>query len=123
MKLVYIRVGTGLLFIIWAVLHIMYGLSIIRFHSLALIGSFFIIDSALSIVAAIFIILNITVMFIPVLVYSWINYILLTESRAFPAPVLGYRIPVINSSVIIVVIIDAVLISLVTALWILTRRH
>ncbi|WP_291998910.1 hypothetical protein [Caldivirga sp.] len=121
MRLVYLRVIIGVLFIVWAILHIIYGLSII--HFLALIGLFFIVDAILSVVAAVLVLLNIMVMFIPVLVYSWINYILLTGSRIFPAPVLGYRIPVIDPLVIIVAIIDIALIFLVTALWILTRRH
>ncbi|MGC9226200.1 hypothetical protein [Caldivirga sp.] len=100
-----------------------YGLSILKFPALAGVGLFFIIDAILAIVAAAVILLNVSIMFIPVLVYSWVNYILLTESRVFPAPVLGVVIPVIDPSVILVFIIDVILISLVTVLWVLSRRR
>jgi hypothetical protein len=123
MKLIYIRVVTAIIFLIWAGLHMIYGLSILKFPALAGVGLFFIIDAILAVVAAAVILLNVSIMFIPVLVYSWVNYILLTESRVFPAPVLGVVIPVIDPSVILVFIIDVILISLVTVLWVLSRRR
>jgi hypothetical protein len=122
MKSVYLRLPAAVLFLVWAVLHMIYGVGIVSIPQLRVVSGFFIADAVLAIIAAVLVLLNVVVMFIPILVYSWFNYLLLTESRAFPAPVLGYAIPIIDPTVIAVMILDVVIIMLVTALCVVGRR-
>lgn len=122
MKSIYLRLPAAVLFIAWAVLHMIYGIDIASIPQLRVIGGFFIADAVLAIIAAVLVLLNVVVMFIPILIYSWINYLLLTESRVFPAPVLGHAIPVIDPTVIAVMILDVVIIILVTALCVVGKR-
>jgi len=122
MKSVYLRLPAAVLFLVWAVLHMIYGVGIVSIPQLRVVGGFFIADAVLAIIAAVLVLLNVVVMFIPILVYSWFNYLLLTESRAFPAPVLGYAIPINDPTVIAVMILDVVIIMLVTALCVVGRR-
>lgn len=115
-----LRVISGALLIVWAVIHLYLSTSLVKL--LPIVGYFFIIDSILAIVGAIILFINLRILYLPLLVYNWINYLLLTESRVFPAPILGKPLPVINVYVIEVIIIDIILIALTTVTWIGSRR-
>ncbi|WP_216604171.1 hypothetical protein, partial [Acidianus sp. RZ1] len=99
---------TGVLFILWAGIHIYLANQILRV--LSTVGYFFLADSILALIAAMIVIVGIRTLYIPVIIYTWINYLLLTESRIFPAPVLGFSLPVYNEYVYIVFGIDIILI-------------
>ncbi len=115
-----LRVICGALLVVWAAIHLYLSTSLIKL--LPVVGYFFIIDSILAIVGAIILFINLRILYLPLLVYNWINYLLITESRVFPAPVLGEPLPAINAYVIAVIIIDIVLIILTTIIWIGSRR-
>ncbi|AWR95591.1 hypothetical protein [Acidianus brierleyi] len=115
-----LRVISGALLIVWAAIHLYLSASLVKL--LPIVGYFFIIDSILAIVGAIILFINLRILYLPLLVYNWINYLLVTESRVFPAPILGKPLPVINVYVIAVIIIDIILIALTTVTWIGSRR-
>ncbi|ABW02302.1 hypothetical protein [Caldivirga maquilingensis] len=115
-----VRVISGVLFLVWAGIHLFISIPLVRL--LPVVGYFFIIDAILAIITAVLLLVGVRVMYIPILVYSWINYLLLTESRVFPAPVLGYPLPTINPVIIAVIVIDIIIIILVTVTWLGSRR-
>ncbi|ARM74680.1 hypothetical protein [Acidianus manzaensis] len=115
-----IRIIGGIVFLAWAGIHLYLSTSLLKL--LPVVGEFFIFDSILAIIAAALLIINFKMLYLPILVYSWINYILITESRVFPAPVLGYSLPVVNAYVIAALILDVIAIILVTLIWIGSRR-
>jgi len=55
-------------------------------------------------------------LYTPALVFALVNYLLLTESRVYPAPVLGKPLPAVNSYVIFTFGLDILLIVVLTAL-------
>ncbi|AWR98069.1 hypothetical protein DFR86_11340 [Acidianus sulfidivorans JP7] len=115
-----IRIISGVVFLAWAGIHLYLSSSLLKV--LPLVGGFFIFDSILALVAAILLFINFKILYLPILVYSWINYLLLTESRVFPAPVLGYSLPQVNAYVIAALILDVLAIIFVTVTWIGSRR-
>ncbi len=115
------RVGGGILSIAWAGIHTILGLDLMRIMSLAVVGYFFLIDAVLSIVIAIILLIGFKPLFIPALAFWWANYLLLTESRVFPAPVLGFPLHTYNPYVVVAFILDILLIIIVTALCIHRR--
>jgi hypothetical protein len=115
-----LRLISGILLIGWAIIHLYLSTSLIKL--LPVVGYFFIIDSVLALIGAAILFINFKILYLPLLVYNWINYLLITESRVFPAPVLGKPLPVINIYVILAMIIDVILIILITVIWIGSRR-
>lgn len=115
-----VRIVTGVIFLIWAIIH--FYLSTLLLKHLPLVGGFFIFDAILAVIAAIFLFINLKILYLPILAYSMINYLLLTESRVFPAPVLGHPLPTINVYVITVIVLDILAIILTTVAWIASRR-
>ncbi|BCU66668.1 hypothetical protein HS7_01050 [Sulfolobales archaeon HS-7] len=109
-----------ILLIVWAILHFILAISYL--NSSPVLGDFFIFDSLLAIIAAVVVYLDVRLLYIPVIVYSWINYLLLAESRYFPAPVLGYPLRVIGSFAVATFAIDVALIVLTLLIWLASRR-
>jgi len=116
-----LRLVTGVIMLVWAGLHLNLGLTLARHHLLPTLEYFFFADAALVIVGAVIFFLNLTSLLLPVLVLNWANYILLTESRVFPAPVIGRVLPV-NSTVVLVFWMDVAIIVLSTLTWFFYRR-
>ncbi|AWR98579.1 hypothetical protein [Metallosphaera hakonensis] len=114
-----VRYLGGALSVLWAILHLY--LSVGLLSRLPLVGQFFIADSILALIAAAVLIGGIRIMFLPTVVFYWINYLLLTESRIFPAPVLGHPLPAFNVYVYESLALDAILI-IVTTLVYITRK-
>lgn len=115
-----IRIVTGIIFLIWAAIHFYLSTKLLAF--LPMVGGFFIFDSILAVIAAAFLFINFRALFLPILAYSMINYLLITESRVFPAPFLGHPLPTINVYVIVTIILDILAITLTTVTWIASRR-
>jgi len=108
------RIFGGVLLLAWAALHFFLGSALLR--HLPLVGQFFFVDAVLAIVGAVMIFIGIRWLYTPALVFALVNYLLLTESRVYPAPVLGKPLPAINSYVIFTFGLDILLIVVLTAL-------
>ncbi|BBD72373.1 hypothetical protein HS1genome_0762 [Sulfodiicoccus acidiphilus] len=113
------RIVTSALLVIWAGIHFTLGEGLLA--RLPLVGEFFFVDSVIAIVGAIVLIAGLRVLYLPVLVYAWINYLLLTESRILPAPILGEPLPAINEYVIGTFVLDIVIIVLATMAWLTSK--
>ena len=113
------RVAGGVLLLVWAGLHFFLGSALLR--PLPLVGKFFFVDAVLAVIGAATIIIGIRWLYIPTLVFALANYLLLTESRVDPAPVLGRPLPAINSYVIFAFGLDILLIVVLT-LMLLSKK-
>ncbi|BDC17539.1 hypothetical protein [Acidianus sp. HS-5] len=108
----------GVLSFIWAYDHIpLYNLSFLPYG----IRAFFVIDSVISILAGVVMILlfklaYIKILYILNLVYWWINYLLLTLTRVLPAPLIGKPLPNTGGPALIAFILDILLIIVSTVI-------
>jgi hypothetical protein len=109
-----LRIFGGVLLLAWAASHFFLGSALLR--HLPLVGQFFFVDAVLAIVGAVMIFIGIRWLYTPALVFALVNYLLLTESRVYPAPVLGKPLPAVNSYVIFTFGLDILLIVVLTAL-------
>ncbi|MEM0064539.1 MAG: hypothetical protein QXR57_08555 [Metallosphaera sp.] len=114
-----LRYVGGILMIVWAILHFFLSTSLLK--RLPIVGEFFIVDSVLMIIGGIILIVGVTSLYIPTLVLNWANYLLLTESRIYPAPVLGIPLPAINQYVIGTFILDIIIIIVTTVVYVTKR--
>ncbi|BBL46458.1 hypothetical protein MJ1HA_0557 [Metallosphaera sedula] len=110
----------GVLMVVWSVIHFFLSTELLK--RLPLVGEFFIIDAVLMIVGAVVLFVGFRLLYLPVLVLDWANYLLLTESRIYPAPVLGFPLPAINSYVIGTFILDVIIVILTTLAYITARK-
>ncbi|WP_248547272.1 hypothetical protein [Metallosphaera sedula] len=106
--------------VVWSVIHFFLSTELLK--RLPLVGEFFIIDAVLMIVGAVVLFVGFRLLYLPVLVLDWANYLLLTESRIYPAPVLGFPLPAINSYVIGTFILDVIIVILTTLAYITARK-
>ncbi|WP_246263763.1 hypothetical protein [Metallosphaera tengchongensis] len=102
----------GALMVIWAIIHFYLSTTLIKF--LPLVSYFFILDAVLFLVGGAILLIGLRLLYIPTLILTWINYLLLTESRIYPAPILGKPLPAINSFVLGTFVLDIILIVVVT---------
>ncbi|QKR01050.1 hypothetical protein GWK48_06830 [Metallosphaera tengchongensis] len=98
--------------VIWAIIHFYLSTTLIKF--LPLVSYFFILDAVLFLVGGAILLIGLRLLYIPTLILTWINYLLLTESRIYPAPILGKPLPAINSFVLGTFVLDIILIVVVT---------
>ncbi|MCG3109045.1 hypothetical protein L3N51_01335 [Metallosphaera sp. J1] len=110
----------GALMVIWAIIHFFLSTELLK--RLPLVGEFFIVDSVLMIIGAVVLFVGFRLLYLPVLVLDWANYLLLTESRIYPAPVLGFPLPAINSYVIGTFVLDIVTVIVVTLVYITVKK-
>ncbi|MEM4079645.1 hypothetical protein [Metallosphaera sp.] len=115
-----LRYFGGVLMVVWSVIHFFLSTELLK--RLPLVGEFFIIDAVLMIVGAVVLIVGFRLLYLPVLVLNWANYLLLTESRIYPAPVLGFPLPAINSYVIGTFVLDIIIVILTTLAYITARK-
>ncbi|BCU66707.1 hypothetical protein HS7_01440 [Sulfolobales archaeon HS-7] len=113
-----LRYVTAVLFVAWAAIHLYLYSDLIKI--LPIVAYFFVIDAILSLIGAVVFIIGLRILYIPSLIFSWANYLLLTESRVYPAPFLGFPLPAINVYVISTLIIDVLLIIIITIIEIIT---
>ncbi|BFH74095.1 hypothetical protein SJAV_20390 [Sulfurisphaera javensis] len=115
---------TGILSFAWSADHFpLYNLSFLPFG----IRIFFVLDSVLSIVAGILFILSfrlftIKIIYLLEVVYWWINYLLLTLTRVFPAPLIGKPLPTTTGPALIAFVLDILLIILSTVFYLMIRE-
>lgn len=108
------RIFSGVALVVWGILHLFLAESLLRL--LPIVGQFFIADSLLAFVGSVVLLLGLRIFYLPTFVFALINYLLLTESRVYPAPVLGRPLPAVNSLVILTFALDVVMIVLLTGL-------
>ncbi|AAK42815.1 hypothetical protein SULI_02600 [Saccharolobus solfataricus] len=87
------------------------------------IRAFFLFDSILAIIAGILFILSfrlftLKIIYLLEVIYWWINYLLLTLTRVFPAPLIGRPLPVTTGPALIAFVLDIILIILSTTIYI-----
>jgi hypothetical protein len=115
-----IRSVIAVLSFIWAGIHLY--LFDLQIRAFPLLAYFFLFVAILAIISGIVVILEFKTLMLPSLVFWWINYLLLTESRVLPAPVIGHPLPLINIYIISVFGLDILIIILLTASLIISRR-
>lgn len=120
-----IGIVSGILSFAWAADHLpLYGLTFLPLP----IRIFFVLDSIISIIAGILFILSFRIFTIKIIyllevIYWWINYLLLTTTRIFPAPIVGRPLPATTGPALIAFILDILLIILSTTLYILINSR
>ncbi|AWS00536.1 hypothetical protein DFR87_03895 [Metallosphaera hakonensis JCM 8857 = DSM 7519] len=102
--------------ILWSGIHLFLAKELLKV--LPVVGEFFVIDAVLVIIGALVMFMGFRLLYIPVLVLNWANYLLLAESRIFPAPVLGFPLPAINSFVVGTFFLDIIIIAVNTVVFV-----
>ncbi|WP_054837141.1 hypothetical protein [Metallosphaera hakonensis] len=111
-----LRLVGGILMILWSGIHLFLAKELLKV--LPVVGEFFVIDAVLVIIGALVMFMGFRLLYIPVLVLNWANYLLLAESRIFPAPVLGFPLPAINSFVVGTFFLDIIIIAVNTVVFV-----
>ena len=112
-------VVAGILSFIWSAIHIpLYNLPFLPTP----IRVFFALDGVISIIAGVLFILSfrlftVKVIYLLEVIYWWINYLLLTVTRVFPAPIINRPLPVTTGSALYAFILDILLIIFSTVLY------